>query len=358
MLSSMKSTATMNSLSVLNRNLPDIEMDDKVGGQSLVHKSVLKGRAEPRQESTMKVPNPALRNVGCQSAQQFSSISRSDSSDSFDSFVSSLSGDDTRVDDVLHGAELLDGGRKSHQKVENDHFEMCSPSLFRERPIAPICSSSTTSSRDSNEMFPIQKSHRNSLPAVQANRPSKNIDALHRLSLSLKPMKSYIRKSQNILPPLSLGTRSSSDKRHSDNNSQRPGALLRDVSESSMDITPPTFMSPVSVVSSPHLVSGRRESLSRPRPLHRRNTSNASTVFSGSEVAAFPIVGYLSDENSRAILHQGSEDNSVHQSSEDGRKKSWAAKEMKHLKKKFTSKRLGGDINKNVELCRSKGYLM
>ena len=57
-------------------------------------------------------------------------------------------------------------------------------------------------------------------------------------------------------------------------------------------------------------------------------------------MSAFPIVGYLSDENSRIIQQHDSEENSAHQSSVDDRKKkSWAAKELKCFSKKFSSKR-------------------
>lgn len=345
-------------------------MEDQGDGQSLGHnKGTMAVQGGSAEESTMKSCDANASKLNSDLPQQYSSISRSDSSDSFDSFVSSLSGEESRVDDGLHGGQFLDG-RNSLQEVDNQDFEMSSPALSRYRidrvnPIAPMCSSSTTSSRDSNEFFTLQGSHGNSLPPVKTNRSNKNIDALQRLSLSLKPMKSYIRRSQNILPPLSLGNRNSEDKKSSDSGIARPQSVSRDVSLSSMEITP-TFMSPMSLASSPHLNAGPRESsisarsfISRPRPLHQRNVSNASTVFSGSESSAFPIVGYLSDEHSRSILQKGSEDNSAQQSSEEERKKkSWAAKEMKHFKKKFSSKRLGGGLNKNVQLHRSKGYLM
>jgi len=90
------------------------------------------------------------------------------------------------------------------------------------------------------------------------------------------------------------------------------------------------------------------------RSFHHRVESIGSSFSSGT----FPMVGYISDENSRIIALQEFEEQSAQQSSVDERKKkSWATKELQHYAKVFSSQKK--KQNKKISLHRtSKGYLV
>lgn len=318
----------------------------------------LKGSESPLQLTPMVSRLPP--------SEPLSPISKSDSSifsASEQSVVSSLSIDESHADGYLHGAYLLNALHEGSWDLSELSPEPKTapkpPTQTRysivPRAHIPVTSSSSDSSRDSSGKKVKVKTTKTENKALNNEKGSSS----RRVTLSFKSMSS-LRKSLS-LPPLSMTSSRSLPQTH-----PRPDTVSRDVSadtQQSMEYAP-IFMSPTAMTTGSFNSTNSRERnhslpLYLPRPkIHTRNPSNGSSVVSGAEISSFPIVGYISDENSKIIMQQGSEDNSTKGSVEERKKKSWVSKELKYLSKKWCSKINSNNPNKSLELKRARGYLM
>ena len=330
-----------------------LEMDNctSLQSQRSINEDTIETRTNEGDISAKESIESLSKTSSISSSQKHLSVANTTSSLSIvdsNSVISSLSHDESHAGGHLRGADLLNAmhsGSWDESESEAQTPKITTAPQLRGYGMRPelqlrAISGSSASSRDSLEMF---RQHtqvfRNlhSLPTPQSN------NSFNRLSASCSHTIQNPRKTQNILPPLSQL-------------SSRSLKLSRDMSletSNSMEYFS-TYASPSSFASdmNQNLIY-KDNQLSLPNSSsrfhsHRRNISNTSSNFSNSETSAlFPMVGYISDENSRVIQRQ-----------ESTEKKSWAAREIKYFSKKFTSKRRIKNMNKGVELQRANGYLM